>query len=368
MQRTAEEQSVNTQRGPVELTSVPPAARPVRVIAGADVQDLDLAGRTVAQARVVARALFGVGGDAVALIDGQRAEEHQVIGEGQLLEFVKHSGQKGALLQARRAAAGPVIEVAGDRAVWRRNRRRLGMMSVTDLLGRIEAIGPAPQRWRLYPHHVRLMVERRGGEVMGVVIEMPPGPRLVHWIADDSPQPFGDGARYEPRRLSFPWVVLVLVFAGGDLSGIQQAFYRTAPIGALTDELCYTNLLNVARGYDQDSWVCLVHLRRRLACLTWEQRLHAVTEHFWQAAFTRSSEVHEGNSHWGSMKDLDVRFSSAAAWEAATQASPYFALEVPWPRTGHTLAATLERMLDMVAAYRPIERAEQLVTLMQAAG
>jgi hypothetical protein len=367
MQRSLEQHRQDTTSAPAGSAGVPLAARPVRVIAGADVQDLDLAGRTVAQARVVARALFGVGDDAVALIDGQRAEEQQALGEGQLLEFVKHSGQKGALLRATRKAVGPVIEVAGERAIWRRNGRRLGMMSVTDLLGRIETVGPAPQRWRLYPHHVRLMVERRGGEVMGVVIEMPPGPRLVHWIADDSPHAFGEDAHYEPRRLSFPWVVLVIVFAGGDLSGVQQAFYRNAPISSLADDLCYTNLLNVARGYDQESWVCLAQLRRRLADLTWEQRVTAVTEHFWQAAFTRSSEVHEGNSHWGSLKELDVRVSSAAAWEVATQASPYFTLEVPWPRTGHTLAATLERMLDMVAAYRPIERAEQLVTLMQAA-
>ncbi len=51
----------------------------------------------------MARALFGIGEDAVAIIDGQRAEEHQVLGEGQLLEFVKHSGQKGAPTGLRNA-------------------------------------------------------------------------------------------------------------------------------------------------------------------------------------------------------------------------------------------------------------------------
>jgi len=214
---------------------------------------------------------------------------------------------------------------------------------------------------------VRLMVERRAGEITGVVVEMAPGPRQVRWITDNSRSPLGEQAHYEERHLSFPWIVLVIVFVGGELSNLQQAFYRTAPIESLSDELCYTNLLNVAKGHGQDSWVCLVNLGRHLAPLTWEQRIRAVTDHFWQAAFNRSSEVHEGNSFWGEMRRLDRRLASPAAWEAATRRDPYFALGVPWKRTGYTLGATLERMLEMVAPWRPIERVEHLVTLMQQA-
>jgi hypothetical protein len=345
--------------------------RLVRVLAGADVQDMALAGRTVGEARTVAQALFGIAGDAVALIDGRRVAENEILGEDQQLEFVKHAGVKGAILSGSRslspAAPGAVIELAGDRVTWGRHGRQLGAMSMSSLLTRIEMAGQAPQRWRLYPPHVRLMVERRAGAVMGVVIEMAAGPRLVRWIADDATDPLGSDGCFEQRYLSFPWVVLLIVFVDGELSGQQQAFYRTAPIASLSDELYYTNLLNVAKGYDQESWVCLANLQRRLAPLTWEQRIHAVTDHFWQSSFTRSSEVHEHNSYWSNSlrRKIDRRFASQESWEAATRDHPYFAIEVQWPRTGLTVGDTLARMLDTIAPYRPIERIEQLVTLMQ---
>ncbi|HYC24111.1 MAG TPA: hypothetical protein VEI94_15495, partial [Candidatus Bathyarchaeia archaeon] len=213
--------------------------------------------------------------------------------------------------------------------------------------------------------HVRLMVERGGGQTVGLVIEMPPGPRRVSWIADDSPAPYGPGARYEQRRLSFPWVVLVLVLVDGELSGLQQAFFRNAPIGSLDDELYYTNLLNVAAGYGQESWVCLVKLRGELGELGWDERTRAVIDHFWQASNTRSSEEHEGHSFWSKGRAVDRRFASAAAWEAATLADPYFALSVRWRRAPSRLGATLARMLERAAPRRPIERVEQLVTLIQ---
>jgi hypothetical protein len=111
--------------------------------------------------------------------------------------------------------------------------------------------------------------------------------------------------------------------------------------------------------------VCLVNLRRRLGRLSWEERVQAVTSHFWEAAFNRSSEAAEGNSWWGTLRGLDRRLEDPARWQEATRADPYFTLEVPWRPTGQSVGATLGRMLDMVAPWRPIERVEHLVTLMQ---
>ena len=357
------------QQQPVQETAQPPPpvpaaarARVVRVIAGADVQDMDLAGHRVGVARIVAQTVLGVGPGAVALVDGREVDEEHVLGEGQLLEFVKHAGQKGA---PESSPGDSVIEVAGNRATWRRNGKPLGATSLHELVTRAAAAGCGAESWRLYPRQVRLMVPRTRGQVTAVVIEMPPGPRQVRWIAGDSRPTHGPGGQFEERRLSFPWVVLVVVFRGGEISGVHQAFYRTAPIGSLDDELYFTNLLNVARGYDQESWVCLMNLGRRLGRLGWEQRIDAVTQHFWQAAFNRSSEIHEGNSFVNSMARVDRRLANADAWEAATQASPYFALEVRWQRAPHNLGETVARMLDLVAPERPIERVEQLVTLMQ---
>jgi hypothetical protein len=344
------------------------ATRPVRVIAGADVLDMELAGRTVADARAVVQAVFGVDPHARALVDGREVGPAHVLAPGEQLELTRHAGEKGAAAPgAARAGDGPVIEIARDRVVWRRGARPLGATTVAVLLERAAAAGVEPDRWRLHPRHVRLMAERAGGCVTGVVIEMPPGPREVGWIADDSPAPYGPAARYEPRRLSFPWTVLIAVFAGGELSGQQQAFYRTAPLTSLDDELYFTNLLNVARGYGQESWVCLANLVQPLGALTWDERIATVIAHVWQAQYNRSSEVHEANSYYGTTRDLDPRLASAAAWEAATRAEPYFALEVKWRRAPHTLGETLARMLDAVAPRRPIERVEQLVTLMQRA-
>jgi hypothetical protein len=329
----------------------------VRLIAGADVQDMDLAGHTVGDARAVALAVFGIDLDAQALIDGQAAGEHIVLRAGQQLEFTKRAGQKGA--------NGSVIEMAGDRATWRQGGRRVGDIAVRDLLERIEGAGQERTSWRLHPPHVRLFVPRNRGRTTGVVVEMPPGPRRVRWIADRSPEPFGPGAQYDDRYLSFPWVVLLLVFDEGELTGFQQAFFRTTAIGSLDDALYFTNLLNVARGYDQESWVCLVNLESRLGDLSWPERIAAVTEHFWHAAFNRSAEVHEANSYWRSMRGLDPRLATAAEWEAATRDEPYFTLGVPWKRAPDDVGQTLERMLEMVCPCRPIERVEHLVTLIQ---
>ena len=153
----------------------------VRVITWVDVQDLDLGGRTVGEARAVAEAVFGINEGAVAVVDGQAAGEEQVLVPGQMLEFVKYSGQKGA---ARRAAAatrsdaGSVIEVVEDQAIWRQRGKQLGSMPLRDLW-RAGNGGCESQRWPLYPRQVRLMVERGRRGVTGVVIEMPPGPRQV---------------------------------------------------------------------------------------------------------------------------------------------------------------------------------------------
>jgi hypothetical protein len=342
-----------------------PAPRPVRVIAGADVENMALAGRRVGDARAVAQALFGVHPNAVAVVDGQRVTDHHVLGEGQILEFVKHAGQKGA------AARVSTIELADDRAVWWQNGREMARTGMRQLLDRVASAGPDPAAWRVTPPHVRLMVERAQGGVMGVVVEMPPGPRVVRWIADGSEEDYGPAARYETRRLSFPWVVLVVVFANGELTGMQQAFFRNAPIAGVEDELFFTCLLNCANapGYNgQESWVCLANLTRRLGRVGWTERLRIVTDHFWHAAFNRSSEFHEGNSYWAEAGTLDPRLATAATWEEATATDPYFALQVPWRRAPRPVGATLAGMLERVAPWRPVERVDQLVTLMQQEG
>jgi hypothetical protein len=346
---------------PLDALDRPP--QQVRVIAGADVQEMDLVGRTVGEGRTVALALFGIRPDAEALVDGRNAREDQVLGAGQVLVFVKHAGQKGAAdAAARKGENGPVIELSGEKARWGRNGAWLGTAPLADLLRRTAAAAGSRQTVDLYPRHVRLMVERAQGATVGVVVEMPPGPREVKWAADGAR---GMTGRAQTRCLSFPWVILLLVFRNGEISNVQQAFYRTRPLASLDDELYYTNLLNVARGYGLESWLCLVNLGLSLRRLSWEERIRAVTEHFWAASFNRSAEAHEGNSYWQGSAEIDPRLATAQAWDTATRSSPYFALEVKWRRSEASLGRTLDRMLDAVSPSRPIERVDQLVTLLQ---
>src|SRR6266850_602345 len=97
----------------------------VRLIAGADVQDVELAGRTVADARNLARLVFGINPTARALVDGREVGEDHVLGARQHLEFTKHAGRKGAAMPnaapdtAEHGSA--TIELRGDRAHYQRN-------------------------------------------------------------------------------------------------------------------------------------------------------------------------------------------------------------------------------------------------------
>ncbi len=337
----------------------------VRIIAGADVQDLDLVGRTVGEARGVAQLIFGINPAARALLDGREVGEGHVLGASESLEFTKHAGRKGGLLSNpfRQEAPAATIELDGDRAEYRRGSEQLARTSVHELFARAAGVGESPARWRLTPRWVRLMTDRANGRTTAVVIEMPPGPRQVRWISEHARDQV-DG-KLEKRRLSFPWVVLVVVFSEGELTNTQQAFFRTEPLATLDDRLCYTNLLNVARGYDQDSWFCLFNLQRSLSRLRWDERVRAVTDHFWQAAYTKSADEAEGNSFWTTTRGLDPRLESPVTWERATEEDAYFALQVPWLPAPKTLRQTLGHMLDLVAPWQPIERSEQLATLMQ---
>jgi hypothetical protein len=346
----------------VALRPVATSERPVRLIAGADVQDLPLAGRLVGEARTVARNMFAVAAAAVAIVDGERVEDDHVLAAGQTLEFVKYAGQKGAAWTALTIGHDNIVELVNDRAVWRRAGRQMAATSVRSLFDQVLEGGRDRQNWKLVPPGVRLLIER--GSTAAIVIEMPPAPRAVRWITDDSPADCGPEAKMREYRLAFPWTVLIVVLAEGELTQVQQAFYRTTPLATLDDELYFTNLLNVARGYDLESWVCLVNLMSRLGRLDWGRRVRAITEHFWHAAFTRSSEVHEGNSWW-SAGAVDERLRNPDTWAAATEADPYFVLAVPWRKAPQRLGETVSRMLDRVAPWRPVESVEQVVTLLQ---
>lgn len=209
------------------------------------------------------------------------------------------------------------------------------------------------------PAGVRRWIDRR--DLVAVAVELPPQARMVRWLADGSRLPYGHRAVYERYFLSFPYVELLLVLRRGALTGYQQLYYRTASIEH-GEELLLPNLYNVAEGYGQRCWLCLVNLRD-VTRLAWPAKISAVVEHVFGAAFNQSSEVHEGNSYWSAMRKLDPRVASPEAWQEATRNNPRFALEVAWRPADTTVSVELETMLDRIEPAARLRTAADLTNI-----
>jgi hypothetical protein len=209
---------------------------------------------------------------------------------------------------------------------------------------------------------------RTRGDLKVLVMEEKPQVRTVRWLADESPVPFGTGAVYRTARLAFPFIVTVVAFRAGGLTGYQQCFYRTEPLAAWSDPLFYPNLYNVANGYGQPCWLCLVKVRSDLARLSWNDKVREIRRHLWGAGFNKSSEMHEGMSYWGAMRTLDPRVKSLDAWEEASQKDPLFPLKVKWKPSGRTLGDVIDAMLERVGPRCPQTVADLVQVLSLAAG
>lgn len=207
------------------------------------------------------------------------------------------------------------------------------------------------------PAGVRMWIERH--DVTAVAVESPPQARNVRWLSSDSGSPYGRGATYRRYFLAFPYIILLLIFRRGSLTGHQQLYYRTAPLDAGGD-LLLPNLYNVARGYGQRCWVCLANLRD-VTPLSWPGKIRAVQEHVFNAAFNRSSEEHEGNSYYEPKNGgIDSRVETVDAWQEATRQNPRFALDVPWKPANTTVTKELDAMLDAVMPRLEVRSADDL--------
>lgn len=189
---------------------------------------------------------------------------------------------------------------------------------------------------------------RRRQEVVALVIEEKPQLRTVRWLADDSPVPFGRGARYRTARLAFPFVIVVVLLRNGALTGYQQCFYRTAPLRLPADDLLLPNLYNVAIGYGMQCWLCLANLQksRNLSALPWFEKVAEIRKHLWGAGFNKSSELHEGMSYWQAMRSVDPRVQSVDRWEAESRADPFFPLKVRWKPAEKSVSQVIEEMFS----------------------
>ena len=57
-------------------------------------------------------------------------------------------------------------------------------------------------------------------------------------------------------------------------------------------------------------------------------------------------------SYWSSMRSLDPRVSSLAAWEKASATDPYFVLDVPWKPLEKDIESVMKTMLDATGVRR----------------
>lgn len=67
----------------------------VEVIHGVYAHSLPLAGMTVRQARAELEQRMNIDPDAMAVVDGRETDEDTILAQGQVLNFVKHAGEKG---------------------------------------------------------------------------------------------------------------------------------------------------------------------------------------------------------------------------------------------------------------------------------
>ena len=68
----------------------------VSVSYGVYQMELELAGRTVGQAREALASSLNIDPRSAALVNGEHVEEHRTLQDGDRLEFVRLAGQKGA--------------------------------------------------------------------------------------------------------------------------------------------------------------------------------------------------------------------------------------------------------------------------------
>ncbi|MEK7250400.1 MAG: hypothetical protein AAB209_08270 [Bacteroidota bacterium] len=214
------------------------------------------------------------------------------------------------------------------------------------------------------PDGVRF-VRKRGERATLVVIEVRPQYRMVKWIDDISPTPYGPGTMYQKVRLAFPYIVLFVLFVEGELSGYQQAYYRTEPITSQNDGLLYPNLRNCTDYRGMKCCLCLGHGdHESVARLPWDQKINRVVEYLWSRGFNKSSETHNQTPYWTMMHDVDRRISSIEAWQKASVEDPSFPLKVKWKSAGVTVKQVADKMLDNASRPVGINSADDLFHIM----
>jgi hypothetical protein len=257
----------------------------------------------------------------------------------------------------------PEIHIRGEQVEVRHGKQQLATARLDQVIDAIDNAADGTAAFDVWPLGARIVATRRSAVAMA--LELAPHSRRVRWLSDQSKKPFGKGAKYDDYFVSFPYVVLLLVFKGGSLTGEQQLYYRSESLDH-GEELLLPNLYNVAEGYGQRCWVCLQHAPD-VTPLSWSEKIRVIGEHVFSAAFNRSSEEHEGNSYWSAHEAVDPRVESMEKWQAETIANRRVALDIAWRPAGTTASEELRSMLDRVVRPRSLSTATEFAGVVSTA-
>ena len=263
--------------------------------------------------------------------------------------FIQHAGEKGA--------ASDVV-ITGDRAKF--------ASSTMELTRLLERATPAMNTGPLVlPAGIKSVLSQ--GPITILLYEQAPSIQRLSWIAANSPSPYGPGTKYRWVKIALPYLLVAAVFARDALGypvliGKDECFFRNEPLRSMDDELCYPGLLNcslwnngVPLPNTPLSWICTQHLKSDPKMKSdnigdrYQGGFEAVRYCLLETSFNMSSEHHEGNSWFSKTKQVDPRIATIEKWQENTEKDPMFVLDVPWIKTGHSVAQFAQRIFKQHA-------------------
>lgn len=202
---------------------------------------------------------------------------------------------------------------------------------------------------------VRTIWHRNG--IIVFLIEVAPGPRTMQWLRDDSPEPFGAGAKYRDVYISLPWqYFFIAMHASGELAGGSSVYFLNAQLRSTNQELADCHFFNCSvDAYRLHCWICSQYFLGKGEDQSLAEYAASIITRFYYGGFNQSSEHHEDASFWGRNRTRikDPRVQAVDAWEAATRSDPHFALTVPWLSSGLTVQRVFEQLTGNTPAWFP---------------
>lgn len=323
----------------------------VNVSSGPYAETLPVGGTTVGEVRRRYSDRFDIDPNAVSIVNGKPADENYLLSSGESLMFVRHAGEKGG--------GANLVSIEGDLATVDGNLKSVSM-KIEDLCQRI---GPGMSTGSvILPAGIKTVLSQ--GNITIWFWEQPPKVVRLSWIREDSPSPYGPGAKYRNVRIALPYLVIAAVFARDgngipNIIGKDECFFRNEPLKSYAnDELCFPALLNCSRWSDPKcmghplSWICTHHLKPNKQMQSkkpgdrFQGGFEAVRYCLLETSFNLSSEHHEGNSWFGDTKKLIPQIGTVEKWEENTKKDPLFVLDLPWTKTGYTISTLAERIFQ----------------------